>query len=243
MNKTEYIFAKPQYVAGVGNIYPVRLKDYDDFQECGGILYISKKHFGDSEHPLLDMLFSSLKSLALTEQQLINKLTKLFSIVLREEVFFGCKDKFYGFLVDHERYIDKKKYEQVREIIMKQNLMFEQKVYKNKLVQEWAEAAMEAKMKNTANITIEDMITTVSVVKGKDYDEMQEKYTIYQLYADFYRIRKIKKFDTDTLFCTVSNEVTVEDFAESLDLFKNPYDDLFVSKDKLKKLDSVMSKK
>src|SRR3972149_6816608 len=105
-----------------------------------------------------------------------------------------------------------------------------------KLVQEWANKVLESRSRNSTKISIEDIITTVSVYKGKDYSELLN-YTIYQIYADFYRIRKMKKYDTDTLFATVSSEkFTIEDFAEEINMFKSPYDDLFVSSDKLNKL-------
>jgi hypothetical protein len=52
----------------------------------------------------------------------------------------------------------------------------------------------------------------------------------------------MKKYDTDIIFRSVSDKVTVEDFAESVNLFHNPYDDLFVDKGKLSKLNKVFGK-
>lgn len=244
MEKLKYIFAQPDYIEGYDKnnpiyIYPVRLKDYDKFIEVSHLLHISKNHFEENENPLLVLVFMCMQQLNLTLEEMIRKLEDTFSIVTRKDVKFTSNKNFEGFVIDSTNIITTQNYEQIREIIMKQNLIFEQKVYKNKLVQEWANKVLESKSKNSAKISIEDIITTVSVYKGKDYEELIE-YTIYQLYADFYRIRKMKKYDTDTLFATVSAEkFTIEDFAEEINMFKSPYDDLFVSSSKLNKFGSI----
>jgi len=122
---------------------------------------------------------------------------------------------------------------------MKQNLMFEQKIYKTEIVQKWADKAMKAKQKNAPKITFEDMVSTVSVSCGKHYSDL-ENYTIYQIYSDFYRLRKITDFDVSIQYRCAGADIKFQDYAESLDLYHNPYDDLFVSSDKLKGLNNVM---
>jgi hypothetical protein len=50
----------------------------------------------------------------------------------------------------------------------------------------------------------------------------------------------MKKFDQSSLFATVSTEkMTIEHFAQSINMFENPYDSLFVSSNKLNKLNMV----
>jgi len=246
MAELKYIFAQPDYVEGIDGdnpicIYPVRLKDYDKFSEVSHLLHISKNHFEETEYPLLMLVFMCMPQLNLTQEELIKKLEDTFSIITRKDVKFISdeKTKIEGFVVDNTNIITTQNYEQIRDIIMKQNLIFEQKVYKNKLVQEWANKVLESRSKNSSKITMEDIITTVSVYKGKDYCDLIE-YTLYQIYADFYRIRKMKKYDTDTLFATVAEKVTIEDFAEEINMFKSPYDDLFVDSSKLNKLNSLV---
>jgi len=268
MEKLKYIFAQPDYIEGVDkdnpiSIFPVKLKDYDRFSEVSHLLHISKNHFEETECPLLMLVFMCMPQLNLTQEELVKKLEDTFSIVTRKEVKFVSDDKtnFEGFIigfsegedyetnnagikqikltnVQNKNIIHTQNYEQIRDIIMKQNLIFEQKVYKNKLVQEWANKVLESRSKNSSKITMEDITTTVSVYKGKDYCELIE-YTIYQIYADFYRIRKMKKYDTDTLFATVAEKITIEDFAEEINMFKSPYDDLFVDSSKLNKFNGI----
>lgn len=244
MANLKYIFAQPEYIDGIDKdnpieIYPVRLKDYDKFNEVSQLLRISKQHFQDNEYPLLLLILMCMEQLQLTQEELIKKLEDTFSIVTRKKVNFVSSNEHEGFLIEDGTIITTQNYELIREMILRQNLIFEQKVYKNKVVQEWADRVLESRNKNSSNITIEDFITTVSVYKGKNYEELME-YSIYQIYADFYRIRKMKKYDTDILFTSVGAEMTIEDFAEELNMFKSPYDDLFVSSDKLNKFNQVI---
>lgn len=136
--------------------------------------------------------------------------------------------------------IDKNNYDQVRSLIMHQNLMNEQKVYKDKLVQEWANKALEAKNRKGIQMTFEDMLSTVSVYAGKHYSELG-KYTIYQLQSDFNRIGKLIEYDATISFkCAGDTKSPLKHYAEHVDLFRDPNDDLFVSQDKLKGLNQAM---
>lgn len=236
MDGLKYIFAQPDYINGIGNIYPVKLKDYDKFRECSRFLYISKNHFGNIDCPLLVLLFMSAKQLGISIDDLIKNLSELFSLVTHTDVKFISNTEVEGFILNYTNIIYIHNYDELRNIIMKQNLMFEQKIYKNKLIQEWAEKVIKSKQHNSANITIEDLVTTVKVYEGISYKEIMN-YTIYQLYADFYRISKLEKFQQDSLFATVSSKsIDITHFAEKINMFYNPYDDLFVDSNKLNKL-------
>ena len=230
----KHIFAQPENVCGI-DIYPVRLIDYDKFIECSKFLYISKKNFNTTSYSLYELLFMTHDQLGMTMQTLIANMEKTFQIVTRRDVVFTHTT---GFKVDGKTIIASN-YEEIRRIIMIQNLMFEPKVYKNPLVQEWANKVITCKQKNGTKVTMEDMVTTVKSYQGLTYDQLQNE-TIYQLYADFYRVCMIMQFEQASLFATVSSEkMNIQYFAENIDLFKNPYDSLFVSSDKLSKFNAL----
>jgi hypothetical protein len=240
----KYIFAQPDYIEGVDKdnpiiLYPIKLKDHDKFEECSELLYLSKNHFAEVDMPLLSLLFMAREQLKLTIEELIEKLSKLFSLVTQKTVNFISSDQIEGFIVDNTNIISTHNYDEIRKIIMKQNLMFDQKVYKDPLVQEWANKVLLSRQKKNAKITLEDMITTVKSYQGITYQQIMEQ-TIYQLYADFYRIGQIMQFEQASLFSTVSMEkITIEYFAQNIDMFKSPYDDLFVSSSKLNKFNTI----
>jgi hypothetical protein len=233
MDNLNYIFGRHTHVDGIGNVHPIKLKDHDEFVDCSMVLYYSKNNFPEEsqEDKLLDLL------VGLNDEKIIEDLEKVLSMSLKQVVHFNVVNgNDYGFVIDETHYINRDNYDIIRQVIMQQNLMFEQKIYKDKLVQEWANKVIQARAKSSIKMEFEDMVSTVSVFTGKHYWDLAE-YTIYQLKSDFNRISKFKDYDASVLFRTVSNDVKISHFAEDIDLFKNPYDDLFKSKDKLKKLD------
>jgi hypothetical protein len=231
----DYISGKSKHLDGIGGIFPIKIKEYDEFDKCSSVLYYAKQHFQiEEDYPLLTLLIS------LRDEKLIKDLEKLFSLVTQREVFFISTENIYGFVIDEEHMINADNYDEVRKVIMKQNLMFEQKVYKNKLTQQWAEEVLKARKKNSVEVGIEDMLTTIHVVSGVSYHSLMD-YTIYQLQASFNRISKIKGYDTNIAFkCAGADQVNLDYFAEKIDMFKNPYDDIFKSKDKLKNINNAL---
>lgn len=250
MDSVKYIFSKPQFIEGVGNIYPIKVIDNDEFNECSNIILYSKNHFNIDDieqYKLLDILISVFN------EEAIKKLTQLFSLVLRKDVSFIIADNYYGFRIDdtndycdfriNNNIINSDNYDTVREIILKQNILFEPKVFKNKLVQQWAEKVLEARRKNGVKITMEDMITTVKVYEGISYEEVANM-SLYQLYADFKRISKLMGYEKDITFLAAGADIkNIEHYAEEVDMFEDPYGNIFVKKEKLNSLNKALGQK
>lgn len=236
MDNLKQIFAQPEYIDGIGNVYPIQLKDYYNFHKCSHILYLSKNHYAETDVPLLALIFLSAEYIGYTSDELTSNFEKLFSLVLKKDIRLFSNDEIFWFQPKDENSIkiDFYNYDILRSVIMRQNLMFEQKVYKNPKVQEWANKVLESKIKDQPKIGMEEIITTVSVFTGKHYKDLQD-YTIYQIYSDYQRIRKFKYYDLSVLFRSQGANIEINDFAEDLDIYKNPYDDLFVSNEKLNK--------
>jgi len=237
------ILGKPKFITGVGYIYPIKVKDYEEFTDYAKILYVSKKHFESvpEDYKLLDLIIFNCVHLGYKNQDdFIRNVSRLFEIVTNEEVSFFYDSKSYGFMIGKDGLIDSKNYEDIRSILMNQNIIFEQKVYKTKIMNEWAEKVMKVKQKNAPNITFEDIISTVSVGCSKNYWDL-ENYTIYQLYSDYYRFRKIQDYETSVQFKCVGGDIKLSDYSENLDLYHNPYDDLFISQDKLTGINKIVN--
>lgn len=234
MAATKYIFGEPEHIEGIGDVYPVKLKDYDDFIEHSVFLHFSINHFEEEfrKYALLELLIFGLK-----DKEMINDMEKLFSMVLKKPIVFFINENSFGFSGEDTR-IDKHNYDKLRSVIMKQNLMFEQKIYKNKIVQEWANKVIQARAKNSIKIEFEDKISTVSVFTGKHYWDLAE-YTIYQLETDFNRIIKFTEYEKAVLARTAGADVPLEHYSENLELFRSPYEDLFKDK-KAAKLNSAI---
>jgi len=241
------IFGNPVQLEGYDknhplNIYPVLLEKYDAFSDISKFLYVSKNNFAETDIPLLQLVLMVHKELGETFESLIDKMCKALEMVTKSPVGFMDGKDMFAFVVNNENYITIANYDEVRKTIMEQNLIHEPKVYKDPLVQEWANKVLQARQKKQGKTTLEDMITTVKAYQGITYEHIA-KQTVYQLYADFYRICKIMNFEQSSLFATVSSkEISIEYFAQSIDLFEesNPYKDLFVSSNKLNKLNQTV---
>ncbi len=228
------ILGRPVDVPEVGSVFPVKVKDWDIFEKNVNILMLSKKslplEIENDDITLLDRIVFGLK-----DESVINSICTIFNLVFNTKGFAITGTPESYFLSDSENiFIEPLLYDDIRRIILHQNLILEPKIYKDKRMQEWAQKALEVRNKDAANITLEDMITTVAVISGKHYWDIEE-YTMYQLQSEFRRINKIKHYDTTSIMFAnpYATDIKLDHFAEYLDLYADPYKDLFKKKEKL----------
>lgn len=244
------IFSKPILIEGIGHIFPIQMKHYDEFMDMANLITISINHFDVKEEyknevKLLDLLILHLSQFE-NRYEKFEEMSKLFSIVLRKKVnYFFNEEEFIFYLYSEndknelDSIITRDNYDEVRHVIMKQNLLFEPKVFKSKIKQEWAEMVLKARAKNSIDMGIEDMITTIAAVSGKHYWDL-DNYTIYQIKAEFARIGKLKSFDTNLALIGHSDKISNMHFAEKTDIHENPYDTIFVENKTINKLEKPM---
>jgi hypothetical protein len=238
-----YILSKPINVEDVENIYPIQLKDWDEFDECANILLYSRKHFKeDVDYPLLTLIVYAIQE---NREPIVTALETVFKLCFRTDNVLFFEDEFtnsFYFAVDNFT-VDVFNYDLVREVIMKQNLLFEPKIYKDPLMQAWANKVLESRSKNATDMSLEDRVSTVAALSGKHYWDL-EKYTMYQLSVEFNRICKVKDYEVQTLAFSNpyadTSKMKLNHFAEKVDVFKSPYDDLFKSKDKLNNINKAI---
>ena len=221
------IFARPEVVDGIV-LYPVSLENYDEFASCSRFLYLSKDNFGETPYSLMELMISVYENLGETFDSHLTKICKTFEIVTKGQVGFVSNPDMPYFSVG-DNIISEVNYDNIRDVIMKQNLIFTPKKYEDQIVQEWVDKALAVRNRKN-KMTIEDMITTVKSYQGISYSEI-EKQSIYQLYADFYRICKMLNFEQSSLFASAGAEkITIEYFAANINLLveSDPYKDIFM---------------
>jgi hypothetical protein len=249
MSSLDSILSRPKFVESVGYIHPVIIKDYDKFMENANVISYTYNHFnldelsnyfGQSKEDikLLDLI-NIVSRQTQTFEQTFNNLSVVFSTVLRKKVNYEVSDLGVYFYNDNTL-IDRNNYDEIRAIIMKQNLIFTPKVFDHPLVQDWANKVLEARAKEAVDIRVEDMLSTISIVSGKHYWDL-ENYTIYQIKADFARIGKDKAYHTNVAFkCAGADKIDISHYAENAGLDKNPFDDIFIDSKKNAKLDKAL---
>lgn len=246
------IFNHSIFIDAIGEIHPITMKHYDTFMNGANIITIPFSYFDvkeeyKSETKLLDLIYIySLQSEGEERKKLYEQMTSIFSTVLKKDIEYVVDDdngRFYFLSKNEDNEIDtiitRDNYDEIRSVIMKQNLLFEPKVFENKIKQEWAELVLANRAKNSVDMDIEDMITTVASFSGKHYWDL-ENYTIYQIKAEFARISKFKGFDTNLAMIGNTDKISNLHYAEKTDIHVNPYDTVFVNNSKVSKLEKSM---
>lgn len=235
------ILNKPTFLNGIGEVHPIQLKNWDEFESYATVLVQSESHFKtNGDYPLLDILVKGVG-----DELIIVALERIFQLSLKNDdvKFTSYITGDYEFIVDDDNSITPENYPILRETIMRQNILFEPKVYKNPAMQKWAEKVLQTRSKNAPNVTLEDMLSTVSVMKGKDYWELAD-YTMYQLKSDFNRICKINEHQTHSLLYANPHvdmsKIKIEHFAEKIEMYTNPYDGIFKEKSAFKNMNNAL---
>lgn len=241
----KYIFAESESIGDI-HIYPVQMKHYDEFMETAGALNLHYGYYNVEEwenaygiNKLLDIILFSHK---LNDQlnDIVDVFEKIFTFACRQDVKYDVGVNAFFINNDDNLFINSENYDEVRNVIMKQNLIFEPKVYKHESTQRLAEKILKAKAKNSLKYSIEDMVTTLVIGSSMTFSELRD-CSIYQIKALFQRLLQYENYKTIMLFKTVdsSGKLNADHFAEEINMFVDPYKDLFKDKSQFNSLKSV----
>ncbi|MBN1075962.1 hypothetical protein DVV91_16700 [Clostridium botulinum] len=198
------------------NIYPIKIKDWKRFQRYIQYLILSKEHYGikEDEPFIQNMIKNVIKILnngkyptdKNIEEQYLLYITKemcdMFSMIFHEEkVFFKYNNGYCFISKDGEVLIDENNFNEFREIVLKQNRLFEPIIYKSKLKKKWAEKVKRGKEKGNNNISFNEILNIVRSGLQISYSEVSNM-NILQLYVDFRRLSNTKEFEAVTMLKT-----------------------------------------
>ncbi|WP_099301823.1 hypothetical protein [Bacillus sp. Marseille-P3800] len=245
MTSLNNFFGKPTTITGVGEIYPITMRDYDEFMDIVNIIMLKKSQFPFNEDDLsrffenpsqLRILdYIAINSALEQSDELLEGLKRIFELTTKESVKYLKSEDSVAFFIGnvdespgHKKVIHSKNFDQVRECIMTQNLIVEPKEYANPLVAKWAAKAAEAKAKSSAKteIDMESILSSLQMSMGQKASFFED-FTIYQIYSAFSRLGKFNEFETDLALIGHSDQVGNVHFAEVIDLTKNPEDGAF----------------
>lgn len=253
-NVEDILFDLPCPVMNCGDIYPIKIKDQKLFGKYTKYISFSAEHLGlENDSDLLKGIISLiLRDMngdidIKTHQELVysnlykifEELEELFSLVTRKQIKMN-KEMTSNYVFassDNSVVISDYNFNEVRKVILKQNLLHEPKIYKNKITQKWAEKVKKARLRNNPPTPLSEIINIVRNELKIPYSEIL-KLNILQLYVDYSRVCNTKEFDVITLFKTVSSEpkkLPKVNFNDSVieKLYKNPDDTYFKEGSKL----------
>ena len=162
----------------------------------------------------------------------IEEMCRLFAITLNNEVEFELLD-ITNEMVDYRfkikgtnNFITKFNYEQYRELVMEQNILFEPLISPSEKGNEVIQNAIRVLSKNGVSMDLMSVCSAVSTYKGITDEELQE-YTYYRLMYDFETINRINNNLIYAMFMAQgSKEAKLTYLGENVNLNKNPYDGL-----------------
>lgn len=241
MSDLKDILGLPKEVDGLGKVYPIKVIDYEDFLYHSNFLRFTKKHFNKEIQEL--PLFHLINLLAHEDEQIIHQFINMLKMITKKDFYSRITDDELPIYVsDDGSELNAENYDQFRRIVMRQNLIYEDRVFKSKTVKQWADKVLKARQENSVDMTMEDMISVVHVFTSAPFEQIAN-YTIYQLHHIFQRILKVEDYRKQIQFLCASGDskIKIDPFMEKIDLYKHPYDDVFVDKSKLSSLNNAIN--
>ncbi|ASB89384.1 hypothetical protein OZL92_16750 [Bacillus sonorensis] len=201
----------------IGKCHFLKMKDYNDYAAYLNLIKMSKneivyRYSQLNKNGELNELIEEMKKLPLFD--IVNQLpnfneaySEVFQKVFQNEGIFE--------LIDRDNFIS------IRKLIIEMHCLKEEKISPNPEVQRRIEQSKRLKRQEQELLEVYDMISSIMAFTGVPYKEIAEM-TMYQMYMTFYRIDRIKDYDTSILFATVSPEAgkNIKHWSEHVDLFE-----------------------
>ena len=229
LNRIKTYCGKPIEVSRAGYLYPVRILEWEEFTKLAGRFLMTSDEFLrkrlklEEEIKLFDFITLQAIMTSKTGFENLKEMEQLFSIVFRSEVKANLRgrvgNKEVYFIVDGKGIIDRNNYEEVRSIIMEQNLLFDPIVAKTAKSQEVIDRGIGRLRRGNPTVDVEAMIVVVSLHKNINLDEL----TYYQLRADYEIITKIEANRAIPLYRVNGAEVDMYNLTDELSIHNNPY--------------------
>lgn len=195
--------------------------------------YISNFELSQEEISLYDEASQNylkiLKEAPQESKYSFSELKTLLEMILHKEVYIdedSVEIKIGGDILEDLK-INKNNFEEFREVVMRQNMIFAPLHYEDYSMQCLLESMRKKRMlkgSSDEDVDIESLCQTVALIKGLTPNELKD-YTYYQLIADYYRTNQEECYDWTKRGQTSgfgSKNVKVPNRAKKIDMYKHP---------------------
>ncbi|WP_297993924.1 hypothetical protein [uncultured Clostridium sp.] len=242
---TSLLFNEPCEINGIGNVYPVLLKDYKKLRKYSHYLTFSKEYLGIGDDVgllyALIIAFSQDKcrdaeKIDIAIMETLKEFADLFSIITRKEIIYNEIDNDFVFKsIDGVVTINSENFDVLRNVVLKMCLIKENKVFKNKEVEKWYYKGLKAAQRGKKEIDIDDVVSIV--IQDMKYSfEYVYNLNIFQLYVLYARINNSIGYETISKFRCVGEVKSNLEFNDGViaSLYKDiELGDLLMSKEEL----------
>lgn len=232
------IFGLPRELKNVGKIYPIKMCDYLEFCNYSWILRYEKAHTYVKDENITNfeaVIYREFNCEAINNFKgndlikiKIYAIGQIIRLTLHQEPKFDFEKN--EFTINGKK-INKNNYDEFRKIVMEQNLIVKEKIYKSKEIEQWFKKARKTKDREEKNnnIGFEEIVSTVRAKTGNTYEELLQE-TYYQLMTDFMRINEVVNHEDTVIFASQvgTNKIKINPISKKLTLVQEDPDKALV---------------
>ena len=221
----------PEKIEGVGSIHPVSILEWEEFYELAQqFLLFSydylKYRLNLTNIKMFDFLIAILFQSTESDERVerLTDLQRLFEIVFKEPVnsFFNPATGEWLMKVGETGAIHKNNFDQVKSIILRQNLLYEPLTVQDENAQKFINEHFERLSRKGEPPELESMLAYVSLYKGVTPEQFQT-YTYYQLRVDFEVAQKMDNNLYIHMYRTQGAKAEPCHVTGKLDVHESPY--------------------
>lgn len=209
--------------------YPIKLIDWDKYNEIAyPILAISKTYLtrrleiDEDKASVFDFVV-----LGLIQDNRISQMEKMFSMAFREDIHAMAYRKGedievrFVFDSDNDFFIDRRNYEDVRQILMAQSFYFDPIIGKNEKSQALIDKAIQRYIKNNSSEEF-NMESQIALVRSEFGERDWNNYTYYELRIDYYTIMRKENYRAIHVYKVMGSKAKIPELGAISEAHSNP---------------------
>lgn len=234
---------KSETVDGI-ELFPISVLDWEEFNVVGskyllyGYNFINYRLKPQKKMKLFDLIISIVATEVIekqdTECQAIKDLERMFELVTKRKARL-MTDSYNHWCIEVEDVgiVNQHNYDAIREVIMRQNLMFEPLIVEDEYTQKVIDKAVKVRNKTGGEFDFQSMLVYVCNKKQLLPSQMGE-YTYYQLRCDNEMFQRIDFNESIHVYRAQGAKVDNLNVYKGLETLSNPnsWDKFFVKADK-----------
>ena len=234
---------KSEIVDGI-ELFPISVLDWEEFSELGnryllyGYNFINYKLKPEKKMKLFDLIISIIATEVMekqdTECMAVQRLERMFELVTKNKATLKTDSRgHWGVEIGDIGVINQHNYDAIREVIMRQNLMFEPLLVEDAYTQKVIDKAVKVRNKSGGDFDFQSMLVYVCNRKQILPSQMKN-YTYYQLRCDNEMFQRIDFNDSIHPYRAQGAKVDSINTYKALETLSNPnsWDKFFVKQDK-----------
>lgn len=234
---------KSEIVDGI-ELFPISVLDWEEFNEVGakfllyGYNFINYRLKPEKKMKLFDLVISLIASEIVEgrdmEGKSIQDLERLFELVTKRPATLKTNKQGHWFVeIEETGVINQHNYDAIREVIMRQNLMFEPLIVEDEYTQKVIDKAVKTRNRSGGEFDFHSMLVYVCNKKQILPSQMGD-YTYYQLRCDNEMFQRIDFNESIHPYRAQGAKVDSLNVYKGLETLSNPnaWDKFFVKADK-----------